>query len=169
MFREDGGEILKNSLLLFMSLAVTLGGVVAAGQEKSADPHAATVSFSAQSRAYSANEIKVLGVLDDGQSGKLTEFSSTPKYRAFVFEGYGRDQVEVTVTGTNQKAYVALADSSLNPIASGLGRLAVALPYHGPDREAFYILVKSLSTQPAHLTVHLRRMAGSPQPPDATR
>jgi hypothetical protein len=169
MFSEGGGDILRKSLLLLTSVALTLGGVVAAGQEKSADAQVAPASFSAQSRAYSADEIKVLGVLDDGQSGKLTEFSSTPKYRAFVFEGNGRDQVEVTVTGASQKAYVALADSSLNPIASGLGRLAVALPYHGPDTETFYILVKNLSTQPAHLMVHLKKMAAPPQPADATR
>ena len=113
--------------------------------------------------------MKILGVLDNGQSSKLAEFSSTPKYRAFVFEGNGRDQVEVTVTGTNQKAYVALADSSLTPIASGLGRLAAALPYHGPDTEAFYILVKNLSIQPARLDRSSKKNAGSPQPPDATR
>ncbi len=169
MPREGGGEILKNSLLLLTSVVLTLGGVVAAGQEKSADPQVAPASFSASSRAYSANDIQVLGVLDDGQSSKLTEYSSTPKYRAYVFEGNGRDQVEVTVTGSNQKAYVALADSSLNPIASGLGRLAVALPYHGPDKEAFYILVKNLASQPARLTVHLKKMAASPRPADATR
>jgi hypothetical protein len=160
---------LKKSLFLITSVALTLGGWVAAGQEKSADPQVTRVSFPAPSQAYSHNDIKVLGVLDDGQSSKLAEYSSTPKYRAFVFEGYGHDQVEVTVTGTNQKAYVALADAGLTPIASGLGRLAVTLPYHGPDKEAFYILVTNLTNQPARLSVHLKKMAASPQPPDATR
>jgi hypothetical protein len=169
LFREGGGEILKKSLFLLTSVALTLGGVVAAGQVNSADPQVTRVTFPAQSQAFSSNDIKVLGVLDDGQSSKLAEYTSTPKYRAFVFEGNGRDQVEVTVTGTNQKAYVALADSSLNPIASGLGRLAVRLPYHGPDKEAFYIVVKNLTNQPARLSVHLKKIAASPQPPDATR
>jgi hypothetical protein len=85
-----------------------------------------------------------------------------PKYRAFVFEGNGHDRVEITVTGTNRKAYVALADSGLTPIASGLGRLAATLPYHGPDTEAFYILVKNLGSQPARLSVHLKKTAAVP-------
>ena len=160
---------MKKSLFLLTSVALTLGGVVAAGQGKSADPQVTPVSFPAQSQAFSPNDMKVLGVLDNGESSKLAEYSSTPKYRAFVFEGYGRDQVEVTVTGTSQKAYVALADSSLNPIASGLGRLAVTLPYHGPDKEAFYILVRNLTNQPARLSVHLKKIAVSRQPADATR
>jgi hypothetical protein len=145
---------LKKSLLLLASLALILGGVVASAQEKI---------------AFSPNEMKVLGVLDNGQSSKLVEFTSTPKYRAFVFEGNGRDRVEITVTGANQKAYVALADSGLKPIASGLGRLVVSLPYHGPDTESFYILVKNLANQPARLTVHLEKTAGPGHAPDATR
>jgi hypothetical protein len=140
-------------------VALTLAGVVASAQEKSAYSQS----------AYSPNDMKVVGVLDNGQSSKPEEFSSTPKYRAFVFEGNGRDRVEVTVTGTNQKAYVALADSSLIPIASGLGRLVVSLPYHGPDTESFYILVKNLANQPARLTVHLEKTAGPGHAPDATR
>lgn len=144
----------KSLLFLLTSVALTLGGVVASAQN--------TI-------AYSPDEMKVLGVLDNGQSSKLVEYTSTPKYRAFVFEGNGRDRVEVTVTGANQKAYVALADSSLTPIASGLGRLVVSLPYHGPDTESFYILVKNLANQPARLTVHLEKTAGPGHAPDATR
>jgi hypothetical protein len=164
---------LKN-LLLFTSLAALLGGLAASGQEKSADPQVAPVSFPAQHSAgqswtYSPADLKVLGTLDNGQTSKPAEYSSTPKYRAFVFEANGHDRVEVTVTGTRGKAYVALADSTLTPIASGLGRVAAALPYHGPDTEAFYILVKNLSSQPARLTVHLKKTAASAQPADATR
>jgi hypothetical protein len=154
VFSEGGGKILKKSLLLLASVALTVGGVRASAQEKI---------------AYSPDEMKVLGVLDNGQSSKLVEFTSTPKYRAFVFEGNGRDRVEITVTGANQKAYVALADSSLIPIASGLGRLVVSLPYHGPDTESFYILVKNLANQPARLTVHLEKTTGPGHAPDATR
>ena len=163
---------MKN-LLMYSSVAMLLAGMAAVGQEKTADPTIVSVSFPAQnaaeqSSAYSPAEMKVVGTLDDGQTSKLVEFSSTPKYRAFVFEGFGHDQVEITVTGTNRKAYVALADSTLTPVASGLGKLAVALPYHGPDKEAFYILVKNLSSQPTRLAVHLKRIAAV-QVPDATR
>jgi hypothetical protein len=144
------------------------GGMLASGQEKSADPAIIPVSFPAQQTAYSPSDMKILGTLDDGETSKPAEYSSTPKYRAFVFEGYGRDQIEITVTGANRKAYVALADSTLIPVASGIGHLSVTLPYHGPDKEAFYILVKNLSSQPARLAVHLQKTR-SAQPTDATR
>ncbi len=53
--------------------------------------------------SYSANDIQVLGTLNSGQTSKPDEYSRTPKYRAFVFEGNGHDQVEVTVTGGNRR------------------------------------------------------------------
>jgi hypothetical protein len=167
---EGGGRALKN-LLLFTVVTALLAGMTAAGQEKSASPQAVPVTFPAQGQqwTYSPADMKVLGTLDNGQTSKPAEYSSTPKYRAFVFEGNGRDQVEVTVTGTSRKAFVALADSTLTPIASGLGRVAVALPYHGPDTEAFYVLVKNLSGQPARLVVHLKKTPAAAQPADATR
>jgi hypothetical protein len=154
---------LKN-LLLFASVAAALGGMTAAGQEKSAEPPLAPVSYPAQQSSYSATDIKIVGTLDSGQTSKLVEYSSTPMYRAFVFEGNGHDQIEVTVLGGNGKAFIALADSTLTPIASGLGRLSVALPYHGPDTEAFYILFRG--SPAARLTVHLKK---TPASADATR
>lgn len=154
------------SLLLFASVAAIFSGMTAAGQEKSAA--LAPVSFPVRQLSYSPNDIKILGTLDSGQTGKLVESSITPKYRAFVFEGNGHDQVEITVTGGNRNAYVALADSTLTPIASGIGQLSTKLPYHGPDTEAFYILIKDLNKQPARLEVHLKKTP-SGQPSDATR
>jgi hypothetical protein len=153
---------LKNAFL-FASVAALLPMVLAYGQETRGGAAVVPVSFPAQQSAYSPDEIKVLGVLDIGESSKPTEFFSTPKYQAFVFQGNGHDQVEITVTGSDRKAYIALADSGLVPIASGLGRLAVALPYHGPDTEAFYILVKNLGKQPAHWAVHLKKTAAPAQ------
>jgi hypothetical protein len=158
---------LKN-LFLYVSVAALFGGVFAYGQEKSASTAIVPVSFPVQQMAFSPADMKVLGTLDDGETSKPAEYSSTPKYRAFVFEGYGHEQIDITVTGANRKAYVALADSTLIPVASGIGHLSVTLPYHGPDKEAFYILVKNLSNQPARLAVHLQKTR-SAQPADATR
>jgi len=124
--------------------------------------------------SYSPTDIKILGTLNSGQTSKPVEYSRLPQYGAFVFEGNGHDQVEITVVGGNRNAFVALADSTLTPIASGVGRLSATLPYHGPDTEAFYILFKSNSfkgnsSQPAQLAIHLKKTAGSAQPADATR
>jgi len=143
--------------------------MTAIGQEKSADPQLAPVSAAAQSTSYSPNDMKIVGTLNSGETSKPVEYSSTPEYRAFVFEGKGHDQIQVTVTGDNRKAVIALADSTLSPIATGIGQLSAALPYHGPDTEAFYILFKGSANQPARLTVHLKKTPGSAQPSDATR
>jgi hypothetical protein len=161
---------MKN-ILLYASMAALLGGMLASGQEKSSnptDPTIVPVSFPAQPAAYSPDDMKILGTLDSGQTSKLVEYSSTPQYRAFVFEGNGHDQVVVTVTGANSKAFVALADSSLTPIASGTGQLSATLPYHGPDTEAFYIIFKGNTNQPARLAVHLKKIPAVAQAPDAT-
>lgn len=141
---------------------------MAAGQEKTADPTILPVSFPAQQAAYSPNDIKILGTLTSGQTSRLVASSNTSQYRAYVFEGNGHDQVEITVIG-NRKALVALADSTLAPIASGIGRLRATLPYHGPDTEAFYILYKASPHQPAQMAIHLKKTPASPQAADSTR
>lgn len=120
-------------------------------------------------QCYSPADIKVLGTLNSGQTSPTVEYSRPGLYRAFVFEGNGRDYVDITVSGADGKAFVALADSSLAPIASGIGHLSVNLPYHGPDVEAFYILLKPTSSRPARFTVHLKKVPASPKPVDATR
>jgi len=143
--------------------------MTAAGQETSAEPALVPVSYPAQQLSYSPDDIKIVGTLESGQTSKPVEYSGTPKYRAFVFEGNGHDQIEVTVLGGNRKAYIALADSTLTPIASGLGRLSTTLPYHGPDTEAFYILFRGSAKPPARLTVHLKKTPAVAAPPDFTR
>jgi hypothetical protein len=159
---------MKNFLLSGSIITMLVGGMAASGQEKSAPASIVPANFVAQQASYSANDIQVIGTINSGQTTKPGEYTHTSKYQAFVFEGNGHDKVEVTVTGA--KAYVALADSTLTPIAGGVGRLDVALPYHGPDTEAFYILVKSLTSQPARLSVHLQKSpANVSQPADATR
>lgn len=157
---------MKN-IIIFTSFAALLGVTIAAAQEKSASETAGLVSFVAQPAAYSPADMKVMGTLDNGETSKPVVFSNVPKYRAYVFEGNGHDQVQITVTGT-RNAYVALADSTLLPIASGLGRLNVTLPYHGPDTESFYILVKNLSNPAARVAVHLKKIPASAPVPDAT-
>jgi len=142
-------------------------------QEKNAVANATvqTVSFPSESSAYSPKDIKIEGTIDAGQTSRLVEYARTPSYRAFVFEGNGNDQVEITVLGANHQAFVALADQSLNPIASGIGTLSTTLPYHGPDTEAFYILIKGSANQPtARLAVHLKKTPALPAAgADATR
>jgi hypothetical protein len=148
-------KIVKKTLLLAL-----LTGVLAFAQQPAA---------AVNTTPYSPNDMKIMGTLDNGQTSKLVQYSGTPQYRAFVFEGNGHDQVEVTVTGDNRKAFIALADSTLVPIASGTEKLIVTLPYHGPDTEAFYIVFKDGSNRPARLAVHLKKIASGVQPADATR
>lgn len=143
-------------------MATLLGGVAALGQEKTAVPPVAPIVYSAR-QSFSPIDMKTMGTIDSGQTVTLMDGLHSPKYRALVFQGNGHDQVEITVTGGNRKAYIALADASLSPIASGMGRLATSLPYHGPDTEAFYILILASPNQ--RLAVHFK---DTPAPADAT-
>ena len=162
---------MKN-LFLYTLVAGLIGSTLATAQEKTAattiqNARVQAVSFPSGSSAYSADDIKIEGTINSGQTSKLVEYARTPSYRAFVFEANGNDRVEITVLGANRRAFVALADQSLNPIASGIGSLSTTLPYHGPDAEAFYILIKGSASQPAaRLAVHLKT---TPAVPDATR
>jgi hypothetical protein len=149
-------------LLLLASVPTLLGGLAAFGQVKSAAPPVAPIVYSPR-QAFSPVDMKTMGTIDNGQTVTLMDGLHSPKYRALVFEGKGHDQVEITVTGGSKKTYVALADSSLTPIASGMGRLATSLPYHGPDTEAFYILIMASANQ--RLAVHFK---DTPVPADAT-
>ena len=127
-------------------------------------------SQSAQPASFSPDQIKTVGTIDNGQTATVLENARSSQYRALVFEGNGHDQVDITVTGAGaHQAYVALADSTLTPIASSMGRLVTSLPYHGPDTEAFYILIKGSPNQ--KLSVHLKQTRATPVPvsADATR
>lgn len=156
---------MKN-FLLYGAMAMLLGGMAASGQEKSSNGTIVPASFVVQQTSYSPSDIRVIGTINNGETSKA-EYLRTTKYQAFVFEGNGHDRVAVTVTGG--KAYVALADDTLTPIAGGVGLVDVSLPYHGPDTEAFYILVKSLTSQPARLSVHLQKSSTTTHPADSTR
>jgi len=160
--------MMKN-LLLVAAAGIVLGGTFAAGQEKSADPSVTPVRFpeATQQSAYAAANLEIVGTIDSGETSRAIEYSNKPEYRALVFEAKGNDKVEVAVTGLNGKAFVALADPSLNPIASGTGRLSATLPNRGPNNEAFYILFKSTDNQPARLVVHLTKISAPVQAAEA--
>ena len=137
---------MKN-ILLFASVAAIVGGMTAIGQEKSAAPTLAPVSFPAQQSSYSPNDIKILGTLNSGQTSKLVEYSRTPKYRAFVFEGNGHDQVEVTVTGGNRNAYRSVgrfdAYSDCERHRAAVGNAALSRAGHG---SVLYLIKGQLKT-----------------------
>jgi hypothetical protein len=109
----------------------------------------------------SPDDVKVLGDLDYGQTSDPVEYSSTPRYRAFVFPGNSGDTVDVTVTGSDRKAYVAIADGALKELASGTTHLTFKLPDVGPDAQAWYILFRDSEDKPATFTVELKRTGKS--------
>jgi hypothetical protein len=161
IIREGRGEILKKLVFLAI-LTGFIGSAIATAQEKTASTAIQQVNYAPRlysAQPYSPDQIKTMGTLDSGQTATLVSTAASPEYRAFVFEGKGHDQVVITVSGASRQAYVALADSTLAPIASGMGRLATSLPYHGPDTEAFYILIKGSPNQ--KLSVHLTKIPAS--------
>ncbi len=148
---------MKTNIVL-LSLLTTL---LARGVEKSA--------ASAERISYAPNDVKVVGVLSYGQKSAPVEYSGSPQYRAFVFDGQGNDRIEVRVTGATQDVFVAVADPGLNVIASGTGHLSVSLPDQGPATEAFYVVFKDRTNRPARMSVQLKKTGGATVSSEATR
>jgi hypothetical protein len=148
---------MKMKMVLFTVLATLL----VSGAEKSA--------ASPERTSYSPDDVKILGVLDYGQRSRPVEYSQTPKYRAFLFAGQGDDQVDVRVTGAAENAFIALADQSLNVIATGAGHLSASLPNHGPDAEMYYVVFKDSMNRPARMSVQVNRTGGAGAATTATR
>jgi hypothetical protein len=140
---------MKTNIVL-LSLLTTL---LASGAEKSA--------ASPQRISYAPNDVKIVGVLSYGQKSAPVEYSGSPQYRAFVFDGQGNDRIEVTVTGAGQNVFIAVADPALNVIATGLGHLSVSLPDQGPAPEAFYVVFKDQMNRPARMSVQLKKIGGA--------
>jgi hypothetical protein len=136
---------LKKSLILGC-----LAAMVAVAQEK---PTGIFASIAPQS--YSPAQVRVLGDVEYGQSKTAARYAAGPRYRAFVFSGYGGDKVEITLKGSAAKMPIVLADSTLNQIAAGTSQLSVSLPNRGADIEVWYVLTDNT---PAQFTVQVRKM-----------
>jgi hypothetical protein len=149
-----------------MVLLTVLATLLARGAEKSA---ASPEQIAQQQISYAPTDVKILGVLNYGQRSEPVEYSNTPQYRAFVFEGQGNDRIEITVTGAGENAFIAVADPGLNVIASGTGHLSVSLPDRGPDTETFYVVFKCQMNRPARMSVQLKKTGSATVSPDATR
>ena len=98
-------------------------------------------------RSFSPAQVRVLGDVEYGESKTAVRYTHGPKYRAFVFSGYGGDKVEITLKGAAAKVPLIVADSTLNQIAAGSSQLCVSLPNRGPDIEVWYILIENTPNQ----------------------
>ena len=128
--------------------------MMAAAQEKSAANSAVTTTWV----KYRPADVKVLGVLDYGKLQNAvdrTARTASPRYRAFVFSGYGRDRVEITLKGETPSSSFILTDSTLNAIGAGSSQAIVSLPYRGPDIEVYYIVFPA-SGKLAHVSVRVK-------------
>jgi hypothetical protein len=106
---------------------------------------------------YQPADVKVLGVVDYGHAQNAVDGAAKARYRAFVFSGYGRDRVEITLKGQTPGASFILTDSTLNPIGSGSRQATMSLPYRGPDIEVYYIVFPA-SSRTAHVSVQIKKV-----------
>lgn len=116
----------------------------------------ATLCFCAET--YQPADVKIVGDLDYGQTSDPVEYTATPRYRAFVFNGKSRDQIEVTVKSEGRKAFVAIADGSMQELVNGTAHLSFTLPDRGPDPEAYYIIFRDSENKPGNFTVELKKV-----------
>lgn len=119
------------------------------------------LSVCAFSQTLSPEEVKVMGALNYGQTSTAVDYSGTPQYCAFVFNGNGDDKVEVTVKG-DRAAVVIIADGALKQLASDTTHLTFALPNRGPDAETYYILFRDTENKPGRFTVQLKGSKAAP-------
>ena len=105
------------------------------------------------------DEVKVMGALDYGETSEELEYTGTPQYAALIFNGTGKDKVEVAIKGGDRKAWIAIADGALKELANGTGQLTFTLPDNGPDIEAYYIVFRDPDGKPAKFTVTLKKIA----------
>jgi hypothetical protein len=117
---------------------------------------AAVLCFAAES--LKSTDVKVDGALDYGQTSDAVEYTGTPQFDAFIFNGSGRDRIEVTVKGGDRKGLIIIADGALTQLASGTTHLAFTLPDKGPDPEAYYIVFRDSENKPARFTVELKKV-----------
>ena len=107
---------------------------------------------------FKADNVKIVGDLNYGQTSDAVECSSGDSYCAFVFNGQGNDRVEVTVKNLDGNAFVAIANGTLTQLTSGTNRLVFSLLKSGPDPEAYYIVFRSREKKAGHFTVELKRL-----------
>jgi hypothetical protein len=123
--------------------------------DQRAQPSSVSTASATQCRgelpaSYKPGDVKVLGSLRYGQTSRLVDCSAIPRYRAFVFDGYGGE--------SDRKAIVGITESSLNQISRGATHLRVRLPDRGPDLEAWYIVFHDFDNRPARFTIQLQRI-----------
>jgi len=114
------------------------------------------------SESFPAADVKIAGDLDYGHSSPPVDCATSPRYHALVFNAHSGDRVDVTVTSEGRRAEVAIADPSLNELASGTNHVTTVLPDRGPDVEAYYIVFRDSENKPARFTVHLKKLAAEP-------
>lgn len=131
--------------IIFSCLTV----MMAVAQEKTPSNSAVTTTWA----KYRPDDVKVLGVVDYGHVQSAVDRTAKPRYRAFVFSGYGRDRVQITLRGET----FIVTDSTLNPIGSGSSQATVSLPFRGPDIEVYYIVFPA-SSKLAHVSVQVKKV-----------
>jgi hypothetical protein len=140
-------------------LLIYLATIVTVAQEKTASNRPVTSTWV----KYRPDDVKVLGVVEYGHAQNVVDHLASPRYRAFVFSGYGRDRVEITLQGEKPSSFT-VTDSTLNQIGSGLWRTTVSLPYRGPDIEVYYIVFPACS-KTARVSVQVKRVGRDMSPP----
>jgi hypothetical protein len=104
-------------------------------------------------------EVAILGDIDYGKkSDALACPVQSQKFCALLFNGASGDEVEVTVTGGEGKAFVAIADGALNELASGSGSATMKLPAVADGLATYYIVFQGAGEKAGRFTVDLKKV-----------
>jgi hypothetical protein len=110
--------------------------------------------------------MKTLGTLTYGQTSSAKAYSSTPRFRAFKFDGNANDRVDAWVRSTDGDAVAWLLDKSFNVLASNDDANANTLDAHvvftlpASTSTTHYLVFRDYDLVSSHFTVQL---GGGPQ------
>ena len=107
--------------------------------------------------SFAPADVAILGDIDYGRKSGDLECSGKPRYCALVFNGNSGDEVEVTVSGGERKAFVAFADGSLKELARGSGAASFTLPEVTDGLATYYIIFGDPDSKPGRFTVDLKK------------
>jgi hypothetical protein len=123
-------------------------------------------NYDEKSDAFST-KMKIVGTLSYGDTSDSIEYSSTPRYRAFKFDGNAGDQVDVWVRSTDGGDALAwVLDATYHVVAknddandtTSDSHITVTLP--DATSETHYVVFRDYNLNKAHFTVALKGTEG---------
>jgi hypothetical protein len=147
--RSDTDALMKTSSYIRPAASALVLAILAAGASAcSAGTNANDDSASTSSDLRALLPEEILGELHYGEQVEIA-YTSTPRYRAYWFEGTKGDWLDVGVTSSTGAVDAFVVDAAYNTVRRGT---RAVLPKNGK----YYIAVREDLLQPASITIDFK-------------